>query len=523
MSTQTQFKPATATPQPVSGVLQRKCACGNSTASVDGECEACKQREAFGLQTKLSMGASNDPLEREADRAASHVMRMGSAEGALSRLNTPRLTRRGQAGHAPAGQVPASVHRTLGQQGEPLSSSARAFFEPRFGHDFGRVRVHRDPAAAASAREVSAHAYTVGHHVVFAPGQYAPGTHAGLSLLAHELAHVVQQRAVVQRHAVSPELRSRRGGEGADEIEPEAPAPVLESDEEAHGGRGLIVQRQLAEEFPDSGWAEKNESAEIYAAAAAERECLASTPADPQECDPATPLGWSDFTASPPAGSSFGAETFSGLRERSMNTALLRCRPDAPEAAGAPRRGVQAFFDPAQSWVKPQFSNPTDPAQNACQERIASCQQHFDAMPAGATGTWSLDSTPSPSCPAGAVPRGDVARSRGDCASVIGQDCADRAVAESTRLLAHEQGHYDLSCAMAAKANAMLATTPDFDALLRAAQTTLARQQRLYDRQTDHGCNAGPQSTWETAIAGGLPAVTITIPTPRRGRGRRGR
>jgi len=57
--------------------------------------------------------------------------------------------------------------------------------------------------------------------------------------------------------------------------------------------------------------------------------------------------------------------------------------------------------------------------------------------------------------------------------------------------------------------------------LLRAARTTLSRQQRLYDRQTNHGCNAGQQSTWETAIAGGLPAVTITVPRARGGRGRR--
>ncbi|MEJ2404028.1 MAG: DUF4157 domain-containing protein [Candidatus Thiodiazotropha sp.] len=74
-----------------------------------------------------------------------------------------------------------------------MLKQTRAFFEPRFGHDFSRVRVHHDPAAAASAEEVAAHAYTVGHHVVFNRGQYAPDTHGGRELLAHELAHVVQQ------------------------------------------------------------------------------------------------------------------------------------------------------------------------------------------------------------------------------------------------------------------------------------------------------------------------------------------
>jgi hypothetical protein len=65
--------------------------------------------------------------------------------------------------------------------------------EPRFGHDFSRVRVHADARAAASALTVDARAYTVGAHVVFGEGQYAPGTAAGRRLLAHELTHVIQQ------------------------------------------------------------------------------------------------------------------------------------------------------------------------------------------------------------------------------------------------------------------------------------------------------------------------------------------
>jgi hypothetical protein len=67
--------------------------------------------------------------------------------------------------------------------------------EPRFGHDFSDVRVHADTGAAASARAVNALAYTVGRDVVFAAGQYTPSTDSGRKLLAHELAHVVQQRA----------------------------------------------------------------------------------------------------------------------------------------------------------------------------------------------------------------------------------------------------------------------------------------------------------------------------------------
>ncbi len=65
--------------------------------------------------------------------------------------------------------------------------------EPRFGHDFGGVRTHQEPEAAATARQLGAHAYTVGEHIVFEEGKYAPTTTAGRQLLAHELAHVVQQ------------------------------------------------------------------------------------------------------------------------------------------------------------------------------------------------------------------------------------------------------------------------------------------------------------------------------------------
>jgi outer membrane protein OmpA-like peptidoglycan-associated protein len=67
--------------------------------------------------------------------------------------------------------------------------------EQRFGHDFGRVRVHADERAAESARAVRALAYTVGSHIVFGGGAYAPSTSEGRNLLAHELAHVVQQRS----------------------------------------------------------------------------------------------------------------------------------------------------------------------------------------------------------------------------------------------------------------------------------------------------------------------------------------
>ena len=89
--------------------------------------------------------------------------------------------------------APPLVDKVLRTPGRPLDTATRAFFEPRFGRDLSKVRVHTDAASSASARAVEAQAYTVGQDVVFGKGQYAPTTNAGRKLLAHELTHTIQQ------------------------------------------------------------------------------------------------------------------------------------------------------------------------------------------------------------------------------------------------------------------------------------------------------------------------------------------
>jgi outer membrane protein OmpA-like peptidoglycan-associated protein len=90
--------------------------------------------------------------------------------------------------------VPPIVHDVLQSPGQPLDAAMRAEMEPRFHHDFSRVRVHADARAAESARHVSARAYTVGSQIVFGAGEYPLRAEDGRKLLAHELTHVVQQR-----------------------------------------------------------------------------------------------------------------------------------------------------------------------------------------------------------------------------------------------------------------------------------------------------------------------------------------
>jgi outer membrane protein OmpA-like peptidoglycan-associated protein len=103
---------------------------------------------------------------------------------------------RGRADSSPD-QTPRMVRHFLDSTATALDSNTRAFFEPRFGHDFSGVRVHSDAEAAASARALHANAYTVGQHIAFDAGKYRPGTRDGQKLIAHELAHTVQQREAV--------------------------------------------------------------------------------------------------------------------------------------------------------------------------------------------------------------------------------------------------------------------------------------------------------------------------------------
>ena len=180
---------------PAQGIIRRKCACGNQIVA-GGECEECKKKKN-SLQRKLTVGASNDPLEREADRIADQVM----ATPANSPVSSPPLRIQRYAEPTAEGMdtAPASVDRVLASSGRPLEPALRQDMEQRFGHDFSRVRVHADGAEAAGARAVRACAYTVGRDIVFGSAQYAPATMEGKRLLAHELTHVVQSAGSIGR------------------------------------------------------------------------------------------------------------------------------------------------------------------------------------------------------------------------------------------------------------------------------------------------------------------------------------
>jgi predicted secreted Zn-dependent protease len=218
-----------------------------------------------GLMPKLTVGAVDDPLEREADAVAERVMRDESPS--VRRAAAPsvqRCTGSGQcecdrckeeeerrataadgtvrrhaegdgasAGGAFSDAALGRVDAAVRGGGRPLGDDSRADMETRFGHDFSRVRIHDDASAAESAAMVQARAYTLGADIVFARGEYAPGTTEGRRLLAHELTHVVQQgmsAPVVRRQPARIQRQGKEDGPPASRTGPNAsttssPAP----------------------------------------------------------------------------------------------------------------------------------------------------------------------------------------------------------------------------------------------------------------------------------------------------------
>jgi outer membrane protein OmpA-like peptidoglycan-associated protein len=174
------------------GVVQRACACGG-TPGPDGLCDACRRKA---------------------------VARMGTAE------------------HAPAGGrrtvSPMAVERARSLPPAQLPTPARMFMEARFGRNFSDVNLHAGPAAAAAAGALRARAFTVGRDVFFGAGQYSADTRDGQRLIAHELAHVIQQAgrgttALQPRLEVSTpgDAPEREADDAADTVMDRRYAPVL--------------------------------------------------------------------------------------------------------------------------------------------------------------------------------------------------------------------------------------------------------------------------------------------------------
>lgn len=152
-------------------VLQRKCACGNHTIAGGGCAECAKNKSAF--QRKLAIGASNDPLECEADRVADQGL--SAPTNPVVRGAAPLIQRFTGQTTGDTGTVPASVDHVLASSGRLLEPTLRQDMEHRFSYDFSHLRLHPDAILAESTQAVIARrdsmARGVSHALIHINGQ----------------------------------------------------------------------------------------------------------------------------------------------------------------------------------------------------------------------------------------------------------------------------------------------------------------------------------------------------------------
>lgn len=270
---------------------------GNDAAA----CHSCRSsgwREPGSepIQLRPNGSGPSDRFEREAERAAEQVVRgwartdesEPSADESAPDIQQAAVDREavegtdaehtGQGGGAEWGvagggrprpaSTPPFVDRVLGRSGRPIDADTRTDMERRFGHDFSGVRVHTGPRAAASARALGAAAYTVGEHVAFDAGRYRPTHREGRRLLAHELAHVIQQGGgqpavpgeggrsetvadAVQSSRIGEPVIQRNEGPMAGAINPLNPSCVglMNMPGSSTSGLGRTVQTELEADF----------------------------------------------------------------------------------------------------------------------------------------------------------------------------------------------------------------------------------------------------------------------------------
>ncbi len=214
-------KPETASSQtvnsPIDRILSLQRNIGNKAVQ--------KLLKSGAIQAKLRIGQPNDIYEQEADRLADAVMSMPEPqvlrypveeeEEELLQTkpkvaqSTPFVQRQDEpeeeeeeeplqtkGGTSRTSEITSNMEDRINAMrggGQPLPESIRAFFEPRFGRDFSKVRIHTDSKAGETAKSLNAKAFTTGKDVVLGDGQYSPDTSMGKRLLAHELTHVMQQ------------------------------------------------------------------------------------------------------------------------------------------------------------------------------------------------------------------------------------------------------------------------------------------------------------------------------------------
>ena len=494
------------------GILQRKCACGNHSFA-GAECAECAKKKS-ALQRKLAIGASNDPLEQEADRIADQI----TAKPAHSMVSGSSLQiqrYRGQSSEI-KNTAPASVDRVLTGSGQPLEPALRQDMEQRFGYDFSGVRVHFDAAAEQSARELDAYAYTAGRHIVFGAGRFDSDSLEGRRLLAHELAHVVQQDAsIATGHLIQ---------------------------------RAKIPYRQLKwSDFQAQAPQSAPEAAGIFSAFELPNFSVVVETKDTK------------------------AKCRDGKNRSTRFKALIEIDPAQADK-------LDAFMDTDQSWLQDRFKDDGTIFCNGrvkeceklfddnsasvranCEKTVTDCEQEFRKTKGDRKykiNNKNIYVKNEQQCRpylfnncqedlkrnAASFGSGSTqAKARAECKAVIFPGCKSDEKVQKSNLLQHEQGHFDITKVLADKARqsvkAKAATVKISETKCGEATASKAAQeaydkiyaelkklvddwlsikekaQKDYDNQTGHGVKMAQQKTWEAEIKAGLKKYDVaTLP-----------
>lgn len=510
------------------------------------------------VRRKAQIGAIDDALEHEADRIGHRIMLGGSAgdlgtagpttaPGAIVQRKCTACAEeekiQRKADDAGTGSQGSADHpdpvAAVAAGGVPLPASARAFFEPRFDRDLSAVRVHTGAKAAAAARAIHARAYTLGQDIAFGAGQYVPQSPAGRRLLAHELVHVVQQDG---RAMARPQAQPAAGASGdAFEREADRIADTVIAGGSARPSlrTGLALQR---DEDPSLFRMPRLRLPDVpppplFAPGSIREHWVIPMPrpAAPVELEPPmlSPLPF--WQRRRPLGGDLSLGPITNwtpviiLREP-------RCVPDRSLTwADFPGSSVPGGFGGVTRVGTPQIvvdgnpmfqaqlratsavvaasRNPGNRPTNGCAPAVSRCRAYLNAHPGH---TWSSAKPIPDPCPAGILTPA-TATTPDECETVVGVGCDADAAGDSARLLAHEQVHFDIACALVGKANdALIAGTHTPAVLATWLAANHQPQQDLYDSvaQSNHGCNAAGQATWVAAVGAGLPAVPLPAPVP---------